>query len=113
MNEFIKTQQELVYKSIPHEPGIIESCPQGALDAYKQGWIDCRREIKDTLIQQIITNTGEELMRRVEGGRRKLPPGAKEIMGELGVAEEKLRNFGFNKAVDTSKQHITAITNVE
>ena len=60
-----------------------------------------------------ITNTGEELMRRVEGGRRKLPQDAKEIMGELGVAEEKLRNFGANKALDTIKQHITKLTGVE
>ena len=67
----------------------------------------------DTLIAQIIQNTGEELMRRVEGGRRRLPQDAKEIMGELGVAEEKLRNFGFNKAIDTQKKHITSITGVE
>ena len=103
-NEFIKTQQELVYKSIPHEPGIIESCPQGALDAYKQGWIDCRREIKDTLIQQIITNTGEELLRLAEGER-------KEIAIEL--PDTLHRNKGFNKALDTIKQHITKLTGVE
>ena len=99
MNEFIKKQQELAREVL--------------IQADVSGFATLSEEEVNDVITQIITNTGEELLRRVEGGRRKLPQDAKEIMGELGVAEEKLRNFGANKAIDTSKQHITSLTGVE
>ena len=98
--DFIKKQQELAREEI------FDQWPYTA-EFNKElmyPWID-------TLIQQVITNTGEELVRLIEiKHTREMQAGenrAKYLAFQRG--EEHMRR----KALDTIKQHITAITNVE
>lgn len=73
---------------------------------WTEEWDGSQAEIEDLvhrLIQQIITNTGEELMRRAEGERVNHVPGAAQA----------LETWGHNIAIDTLKKHITNVTGVE
>ena len=88
-NEFIKKQQELAREEVFNQwPYTAEFNKE-----LMYPWID-------TLIQQIITNTGEEFLRRVESKR-------KPLVHDVNWAE------GYNAAIDTIKQHITNVTGVE
>ena len=98
MNEFIKTQQELgreeVFNQWPYTAEFNKEL--------MYPWID-------TLIQKVITNTGEELVRRAEGERDDTCPSpASEPTSEY-VARLKERRI----TIDTIKQHITNVTGVE
>ena len=94
MNEFIKTQQELAREEVFNQwPYTAEFNKE-----LMYPWID-------TLIQQIITNTGEELLRRAEGEKRT----ADEIPDTLTDIWQK----SHNAALDTIKHHITSLTGVE
>jgi hypothetical protein len=67
----------------------------------------------DTLISQIITNVGEELMRRAEGRRGNKLYGFPVIVSDdPNPSEEYEKAFliGHNEAIDTLKQHITNVT---
>ena len=88
-NEFIKQQQELAREEVFNQwPYTAEFNKELVYP-----WID-------TLIQQVITNTGEELMRRVESKR-------KPLVHDVNWAE------GYNASIDTIKQHIINVTGVE
>ena len=94
-NQFIESQQELARKEI------FDQWPYTA-EFNKElmyPWID-------TLIQQIIQNTGEELMRRAEEGERWHSTDG----GESGMISEI---DGHYIDLDTLKQHITQLTGVE
>ena len=91
MNEFIKSQQELARK-------VNEVYKQMAGDVLMGGIPDV---VLDTLITQIIQNTGEEILWKCN----------KEI--------KKADNFvpfqaiHYKSGIDTIKQHITRLTGVE
>ena len=99
-NTFLKQQQELA-REYSHVKG-------WEIDTAKMV-VEITPEELDTLIQQIITNTGEELMRRAEGERDDTCPSpASEPTSEY-VARLKERRI----TIDTIKQHITSVTGVE
>lgn len=71
---------------------------------------DCEKQRQtvgayNDLITQIITNTGEELMRLAEGERKEYSVN-NFVSGDAVVASH-------NKAIDTLKKHITSLTGVE
>ena len=97
MNEFIKTQQELAREEVFNQwPYTAEFNKE-----LMYPWID-------TLIQKVITNTGEELLRRVEGERKD------EVKWKKAKYDVKsVEAVCYNRGIDTIKQHITNVTGVE
>ena len=95
-NQFIESQQELARKEI------FDQWPYTA-EFNKElmyPWID-------TLITQIIQNTGEELLRLAEGEKMEYTP---FISNEHPTNEDV---DSHNQALETLKQHIASITEVE
>ena len=116
-NEFIKQQQELARERLNKEyfntprvrKDFCQFCDEVVLneevcdcetEVVRQHLLACIKDDVDTLIQQITTNIGVELMRRVESKR-------KPLVHDVNWAE------GYNAAIDTIKQHITSVTGVE
>lgn len=94
MNEFIKTQQEFAR-------GAARQCNEKPVDEKIEDCFAMTFEELDTLIQQIITNTGEELLRKCD----------KEIMkADKFVPFQAIH---YKSGIDTIKQHITSLTGVE
>lgn len=101
MNEFIKQQQELARNKAEHVHEVSKS-------------YEFTRETLDTLITQIITNTGEELKRLVEGERRKLThDNGCSIINPETASHCDCSFASEDVLVDTIKQHITKLTGVE
>ena len=88
-NQFIKQQQELVRE-------VNEDYKQMAGDVLMGGIPDV---ILDTLIQQTLTNTGEEIMGRLEDNYQ-------VVLDDKGNETEVV-------TLDTIKQHIAKLTGVE
>ena len=88
-NQFIESQQEVARKELG-EPA----------EGYSHYNVDgCT---VDRIVEQAIKNTGEELMRRVEGESRFEEPGNGQLYGD-----------GYEDALDTLKKHIASVTWVE
>ena len=100
MNDFIKQQQELALDYLGKSPTQLNGTD------YLADYISVDR--LNNLIQQIITNTGEEMMRLAEGERLPAPPSTATF-----PRNEKYTTLGHNAALDTLKQHITSVTGVE
>ena len=106
-NEFLKKQQELAREEVFNQwPYTAEFNKE-----LMYPWID-------TLIQQITTNIGEELMRRVEGeivqhDKEYDPSGAFSTCLICGDTTSDYCDIPLNHAIDTIKQHITSVTGVE
>ena len=94
-NQFIENQQELAKKIDDYYRENFDEST-----ARKNLYIT---ELLSQYKDQIIQNTGEELMRRVEG--------EKEFWSK-GMEVAELANE-HNELVDTLKQHITSLTGVE
>ena len=93
-NQFIESQQELAREEI------FDQWPYTA-EFNKElmyPWID-------TLITQIIKNTGEELLRLVEG-ERKAPYDDDE-------GDWRIHYQGYDEAIDHLKEHIANLTNAK
>lgn len=95
MTPFIKQQQELAYKQGYRHVDDSDTLPE---------WYSYSKEDLDTLITQVITNVGEELMRSLNEY-------------ELGdVARRSWLKHGKDSWVSIGKdikQHITSLTGVE
>ena len=120
-NQFIESQQELGREQL-----------LTFYDFGNDGNFYFHPEKLDTLINQIIKNTGEELMRRAEGEKFKEfeyeHTHPNEIGVDMGNGYEKRIEKGqtetlthrlteeeesHNQAIDTLKKHITQLTGVE
>lgn len=101
MNDFIKEQQELARKTLF---GDSIYCGDRHCEEEEPCGHAVRSEL-DTLIQQIITNTGKELMRLAEGEMK-----PKSYWCWPWYRDDEIAH---NAAVDTIKKHITSVTRVE
>lgn len=89
---FIEEQQELAKSKLSEYVGY-------------DGWVPFKavsEDDLDTLVTQIITNTGKEMLRIVEVEKKCCP-----------YLPDSLANDNANKTLDTMKQHITNLTGVE
>ena len=115
-NDFIKKQQELARGETAKH---CHEAYDGLLQAeIVESTIEYWNARTDTLTQQIITNTGEELMRRVEGeivqhDKEYDPSGAFSTCLICGDTTSDYCDIPLNHAIDTIKQHITNVTGVE
>ena len=92
-NQFIESQQELAYNKMN-------------IQTYRgnEEYFISQQGL-DTLITQIIENTGEELLRLAEG-ERKAPYDDDE-------GDWKIHYQGYDEAIDHLKEHIANLTNAK
>lgn len=57
-------------------------------------------ELLDETLDLAIKQTEDRIIEKAKEMKRKIPPDALKNLGPLGLAEEELRNFGYNKAID-------------
>jgi hypothetical protein len=110
MKTFIKEQQELAEKLFNDTVDNEDTHDIDDNMGYRM------KEYTNTLITQIITNTGAEIMRRVEGERRDQnapKPNDPHFTGCGGCGGQYPTICGcrgVNQALDTIKQHIKCVT---
>ena len=104
-NQFIESQQELGREQL-----------LTFYDFGNDGNFYFHPEKLDTLINQIIQNTGEELLRRAEGEKKDIPTRQIHWLKTINKTNRRYarkKAEAHNQAIDTLKKHITSITGVE
>lgn len=106
--QFIEQQQELARNTYLVEDTVIEN--------FEFSYATLSKKDLDTLITQIIQNTGEEIKRRAEGERK-----TKTYPQSLITHDHKVKYFDrlsdgdihYNRAIDNNINIISEVTGVE